>query len=314
MASTVIIIPAHNRREVTLRCLDRLEADDVFSWADVVVVDDGSTDGTGDAVRARHPAATVLTGDGNLWWGGAIRLGMEHAYRAGARCLLWLNDDCLPAPGTLRLLADHAHRTGGLAAGWAATPSGGSYGGQRKTPGGLRAVPPPPPGEATPCDAAGGNCVAISRAVVAAVGLPDAARLPHALLDVDYLLTATEHGLPLALLGSAVCRSDDNLSAAAASWLLDDASPLRQWKIFLDQRSTSSYRASFYFYRKHWGLRGWWLFARPYLKLALVCAVRAVVPLRVLRSVYAARSSAWTRQQSYRRGAVAGCPPPAPEP
>lgn len=301
MLPTAVIIPVHNRREITLRCLERLERDGVSAWAGVVVVDDGSSDGTGEAVRMRHPAVVVLPGDGNLWWGGAIRLGMEHAYREGAVCMVWLNDDCLPEPGTLRLLADHVGRTGGLASGWASTPSGGQYGGYRKTRRGLLPVPPPPPGGVTACDAAGGNCVAISRAVVEAIGLPDAARLPHVLLDVDYLLTATRRGFPLDLLGSAQCRNDDNLSAAAASWLLDDASPMRQWKLFLGHRSTSSYADGLHFHLKHWGVWGLWLSARSYLKLAAVCVLRAVVPLRVLRAVYAARSSSWQRRQFYRR-------------
>ena len=305
MLSTAVIIPVHNRREVTLRCLERLESDGVFAWASVVVVDDGSTDGTGAAVRARHPAVILLPGDGDLWWGGAIRMGMEYAGREGAACFLWLNDDCLPGPGTLRLLSDHVGGTGGLATGWASTPSGGRYGGFRKTLGGLKQVTPPPPGGVVACDAAGGNCVAIARTVVDAIGLPDAARLPHALLDVDYLLTATRRGFPLDLLGSAVCRNDDNFSPATTSWLLDDASPMRQWKICLGHRSTQSYVASFRLHSRHWGAWGLWLFARGYLRLALVCVLRAVIPLRVLRAIYAARSDTWRRQQTYRRGIVA---------
>ncbi len=310
MISTAVVIPVHNRREVTLRCLARLEDNGVFAWATVVVVDDGSTDGTGEAIRTRFPSVRLLTGDGHLWWGGAIRRGMETACQEGASCLLWLNDDCLPGPGTLRLLADHATRTGGLATGWAETPSGGRYGGFRKTRGGLRDVPPPPPGGEVFCDAASGNCVAIARPVVDAIGLPDAASLPHALLDVDYLLSATRHGFGLTMLGSAVCYNDDNHTAAASSWLLDDASPMKQWRIFLGPRSTYGYAPSFHLHWKHWGGWGLWLFARGYLKLAVACVLRAVVPLRLLRAVYAARSGTWRRQQFYQRGEAGGQPGP----
>lgn len=308
MARTAIILPVHNRREITLRCLAGLEATGVLAWARAVVVDDGSTDGTGDAVRARFPEVRVLTGSGDLWWGGAIRLGMEEALREGADFLVWLNDDCQPEAGTLRLLVDHAARTGGMAAGWAGTPSGDRYGAYRKTRQGLRPVEVPGPGGSVPCDAAAGNCVVFARAVVDAVGLPDAASLPHSLLDVDYTLSATRRGFPLDLLGSAVCRNDDNLGAAAASWLLDDASPWRQWKIFLGRRSTYAYGPSFHLHRKHWGLRGLWLFARGYLKLAAACVLRTLVPLRVLRAVYAPRSGTWRRQQFYRQAEVSATP------
>ena len=177
----------------------------------------------------------------------------------------------------------------------------------------MQPVPVPPPGGVVPCDAAGGNCVAIARPVVDAIGLPDAARLPHALLDVDYGLSATRRGFPMALLGSAICYNDDNLSAAATSWLLDDASPWRQWKIFLGRRSTFSYAPSFHLHLKHWGPWGLWLFARGYLKLAAACVLRALVPLRVLRAVYATRSATWRRQQFYRGKAVTpGTPVPPP--
>jgi glycosyltransferase involved in cell wall biosynthesis len=303
MSKTFVIIPVHNRRKVTLACLRQLEATEVLAWASVLVVDDGSTDGTAQAIRELFPGVTILPGDGTLWWGGAIHLGMDFAMRAGADVLMWLNDDCLPAPGTLRLLAEHAARTGGIAAGWGETPSGGRYGASRKTRRGLQPVQVPDEGGVASCDAAAGNCVAIARAVVSAIGLPDAVRLPHALLDVDYTLTATERGFPLDLLGSARCRNDDNLQPATRSWLLSEQSPMVQWKLFLQPQSTFGYRASFRLHSRHWGIWGLWLYGRAYLKLAVICAVRALVPLRWLRARYASRSAAFQRQQYHVRTA-----------
>jgi glycosyltransferase involved in cell wall biosynthesis len=308
MIPATAVIPVHNRREITLRCLRHLEATGVLAWASVVIVDDGSIDSTASAVRESFPAVTILPGDGNLWWGGAIRLGMDHAMRAGAGFIIWLNDDCLPDPGTLELLVDHASRTGGVAAGWAVTPSGGRYGASRKTWRGLKEVDVPKPGGAAAADAAAGNCVVFSRAVVEAIGLPDAARLHHALLDVDYTLTATGHGFPLDLIGSAVCRNADNLQPAAASWMLSEQSPMLQWKLFLRPHSTYGYRASFRLHWKHWGILGLPLYLRGYVKLALVCLLRALVPLRILQRVFASRSISWQRQQFYRDKAC-GVPP-----
>ena len=309
MKKTAVIIPVHNRREVTLRCLRNLEATSVLDWADVVLIDDGCTDGTGQAVREGFPAVTILPGDGNLWWGGAMRLGMDFAMRAGVDFLVWLNDDCLPEPGTLALLVEHAGRTGGIAAGWAATPSGGRYSGNRKTWRGLKMIRVPEPGSMAACDAVAGNCVAFHRAVVSAIGLPNAARLPHTLLDVDYTLTATRRGFRLDLLGSAVCRNDDN--RASGSWLLSDNSPMRLWKLFLSPHSAYGFRSNFHLHWTHWGVWGLWLYARGYLKLALICLIRLLVPLRVLRGLYAARSDAWRREQFY-KGSSAQVSPSAP--
>ena len=36
-----LILPVHNRREITLRCLRHLHGLSVDAWAQIVVVDDG---------------------------------------------------------------------------------------------------------------------------------------------------------------------------------------------------------------------------------------------------------------------------------
>ena len=38
----------------------------------MIVVDDDSSDRTDEEVKANYPEMTVLQGDGNLWWTGAI--------------------------------------------------------------------------------------------------------------------------------------------------------------------------------------------------------------------------------------------------
>ena len=72
-----VLIPAHNnKREVLtlLQCLHCQRGQELT----VVLVDDGSVDGTCEMVRRRFPSVTVLHGDGNLWWTGANVLGVSH--------------------------------------------------------------------------------------------------------------------------------------------------------------------------------------------------------------------------------------------
>jgi GT2 family glycosyltransferase len=75
-----VVIPTHNRAEALLKCLEALAAQ-TYSPLRIVVVDDGSTDGTADSVRAGFPDVEILKGDGNLWWTGAIQLGVDHVLK-----------------------------------------------------------------------------------------------------------------------------------------------------------------------------------------------------------------------------------------
>ncbi|GAA0445386.1 glycosyltransferase [Streptomyces sp. NPDC046215] len=61
---TTVVVITHNRRDELLHTLDRLAA--LPERPPVTVVDNASTDGTAEAVRARHPAVTLLTPGRNL--------------------------------------------------------------------------------------------------------------------------------------------------------------------------------------------------------------------------------------------------------
>jgi glycosyltransferase involved in cell wall biosynthesis len=77
-------------------------------WVDaIVVVDDCSTDGTGDAARAcGDPRVTVLCTPGNLGVGGATLLGWRHALDAGADVVVKMDGDGQMSPAYLPALLD----------------------------------------------------------------------------------------------------------------------------------------------------------------------------------------------------------------
>jgi len=72
----VAIVPALNEADTLPRVIDELRAFD--SGLDVVVVDDGSTDGTAAAAQAK--GAVVLRLPFNLGIGGAVQTGFRYAY------------------------------------------------------------------------------------------------------------------------------------------------------------------------------------------------------------------------------------------
>ncbi len=71
-----ITTAVHDRYTITEAFVNRL-AEQTLQDFTLVLVDDGSTDGTAEMVKSKMPNAVVLTGDGNLWWGGALHMAYK---------------------------------------------------------------------------------------------------------------------------------------------------------------------------------------------------------------------------------------------
>lgn len=95
-----IVVPTHDTRALTLRCLATVVAD-LPAGAEVIVVDDGSRDGTAAAVAAELPTARVLGLDHAHGFTVAANAGLAAAT---GEILLLLNSDTEVPPGTLARL------------------------------------------------------------------------------------------------------------------------------------------------------------------------------------------------------------------
>ncbi len=203
-----VLMTCHNRRDLTLACLRLLQRQDLFQGEDLFLVDDGSSDGTGAAVRALIPAANVIAGDGSLFWNGGMRLAWQEAKaRGGHDFYLWLNDDVALGDDCLAMLvadADASAPRGEPVIVAAATiEPGGSritYSGQRRTRADrpLRLSLLAPVGNPIPADTVSGNIVLVSAAAERVLGnlLPD---FEHIYGDLDYGLRARMAGVPVLL-------------------------------------------------------------------------------------------------------------------
>jgi len=72
-----IIIPVFNRVALTLKCLEAV-ASQSYRDCQVIVVDDGSTDGSKEQIQAAFPACTLLQGNGNYYWTKSVNTGIEY--------------------------------------------------------------------------------------------------------------------------------------------------------------------------------------------------------------------------------------------
>jgi len=87
-----IIIPIHNGIEYTLKCLDSLNKLDYPNYL-IIIIDDGSSDNSSDIILANYPNIKIMKGNGNLWWSGAMNLGIKYALNLGTDFILTLNND-----------------------------------------------------------------------------------------------------------------------------------------------------------------------------------------------------------------------------
>lgn len=100
------VVVTYNRRAVLRACLLALRAQ-IRPPDQVLVVDNASTDGTREMVRADFPEATLLALARNGGGAGGFHHGMRWAYRQGFDWLWIMDDDGRPAPDCLAQLLQH---------------------------------------------------------------------------------------------------------------------------------------------------------------------------------------------------------------
>jgi GT2 family glycosyltransferase len=89
-----VVIVNWNRANDTIECLNALARSDYSNYR-LLIVDNGSTDGSPDAIKAAFPAAEVIANRDNLGFARANNIGIEHALQQGADYILLLNNDTL---------------------------------------------------------------------------------------------------------------------------------------------------------------------------------------------------------------------------
>jgi GT2 family glycosyltransferase len=199
------IVLSWNGREDTLRCLESLTRVE-YSGLAIVCVDNGSADGTQQAVRNRFPQVVLIEAGANLGYSGGNNLGLRYALEQGARWVTLVNNDATVAPDVIagfeRAAKECPHA--GILAGkvfFADRPQTIWFAGQRVSelfgysgrPRGYGHRDASRYGEICPTGRAVGALMAISREAIDAVGLLDEDLFAY-VEDVDWALRVRQAG------------------------------------------------------------------------------------------------------------------------
>lgn len=257
MNRIAVLITCHNRREKTLACLRALYANPLAEGSSlhVILLDDGSTDGTEATVLTHYPNVEILRGDGSLFWNRGMHRAFARATEIGFDGYLWLNDDTLLYPRALEILIETwqackaSTGVGGIYVGSTQDPQSSehTYGGvlshNRWKP--LRFTPVEPSDRPLECHTFNGNCVLIAHNVACQLGNLEP-RFEHAMGDTDYGLRAGKLGIKIWVAPGYVGACGRN---STTNTFNDPALPLCvRWKKMLLPKGLP--------------LASWWLFTR----------------------------------------------------
>jgi hypothetical protein len=212
--TVVAVVLSWNGREDTLACLDSLAGESI----EPLVVDNGSTDGSVEALRAR--GVELVENGRNLGFAGGMNVGVRRALEHGATHVLTLNNDVEVEPGFLAPL---------LAAGDVACPQILFGDGRRVWYAGARWDPragyhgrnvgygePPLSGPPYETDRACGGALLASREAWERVGLFDEELFAYA-EDTDWSLRARGLGYRILVVPASVVRHKVSASTGGES-------------------------------------------------------------------------------------------------
>ena len=275
-----ILISIYNRLPITQQGLESLygalaqyaRSGNSECSFEVVVVDDGSTDGSSPWISENYPSVHLLQGTGDLWWSGATNRGARYAIEQlhSDFLLLW-NDDIAPDNDYFLKVGQLFHNndfTGTvLGSKILATATGKiwSIGGYFSRWGGYGMYRDPGANLSTffECDWLPGMGTIVPASALTAKGLYwDEKQFPQYHGDSDYTLRCKENGFAIKTCLDLVIYNASENSGSGGNKNLKAL-----WWSLVSMRSNYNFRKRLVFYRRHarqplhyWGLAHTYLF------------------------------------------------------
>ena len=205
-----ILLTVFNRREKTLKCLDicyrqidAMKSEGIYDFH-IYMVDDGSSDGTSDAVRESFPQTSIIRGNGGLYWNQGMRLAWDTAVLQSPDFYIWINDDTFLEQNALGTLMETSNflKHKAIVVGTAEDSEGRlSYGGRTR----YGKLVTPDPTIPVPCWTFNGNLVLIPAYVYRILGNLDE-HYQHSFGDFDYGARAAAANIVRVVAPGVLCK------------------------------------------------------------------------------------------------------------
>ena len=205
-----ILLTVFNRREKTLKCLDicyrqidAMKSEGIYDFH-IYMVDDGSSDGTSDAVREIFPQTSIIRGNGGLYWNQGMRLAWDTAVLQSPDFYIWITDDTFLEQNALGTLMETSNflKHKAIVVGTAEDSEGRlSYGGRTR----YGKLVTPDPTIPVPCWTFNGNLVLIPAYVYRILGNLDE-HYQHSFGDFDYGARAAAANIVRVVAPGVLCK------------------------------------------------------------------------------------------------------------
>jgi GT2 family glycosyltransferase len=208
MIKVELIAPVYNRRDTTLQALKTLSRIDKNGLdVHIIIVDDGSNDGTSEAIAKEYPEVQIVKGDGTLHYAAGTNRGIQAALERNPDFIVTMNDDAIyhenflqklistakenprSIVGSLLLLWDEPHRVFQVDFKWK-TLAGGWQQNDNLTAFDF-------PQKAFEVEGMAGNCVLFPVEAIKECGLMDEEKFPHGWGDIQYVVRMRKMGWKL---------------------------------------------------------------------------------------------------------------------
>lgn len=286
-----VVTPAHNDFIHIIPFLRSLREVD-YPNLEVILIDDGSTDGTGLMVEKQFPEVILLKGNGSLWWSGGTNMGIKEAINRDADFVFTVNNDVILDVDIFTKLISCASRNPKSLIGckilYLDNPKKVWYFGAYldKKNADIRIVNGYDKDftKLIEVEVLTGMGVLIPTEVFRKIGFYDEVNMPQYLADSDYSLRASKNGYKCLVDPDARLYSD-----VGSSWVnkqLKDPKLKFIWQCYFAKRSPYSIKVRYVFYKRHW--RGNYLIAlsKFYILFFQQFILRGFVRTYVVKKLY----------------------------